>query len=419
MATIQYRISTKVSNGHAELLVRFYDGRRFTQRAKSRVYVPVHAWNNKDGKIIVPKKISKETADLMQLQHRIDDLTTAIYNRWFAEQYDAAPGWLQSVIDEHFQISATAKQMLTVQQIIELCVNDKEISDGTKSQYKVLLEAINRFTKANQKQLYIETLSEEDVTDFEHFFREEHTSGKVIKRSNNTVVTKMKRFRSAVNWAILHKYTTKDPFKTYKIKSEVYGDPTFIRADERDYLYKFTGFTQQLEQQRDIFIFQCNVGCRVSDLLKLTSENIDGDFLQYIAQKTIKSRPTTVRVPLSDTAKEIINKYKGNCNKLLPFINANEYNKCIHEFMQLAGMNRQVIVQDPLTLKPVSKPLYEIASSHMARRTFLETIFRETKSERISASFTGHADGSKAFSRYTKVDDDMKREIIENIGKDL
>ncbi len=71
-------------------------------------------------------------------------------------------------------------------------------------------------------------------------------------------------------------------------------------------------------------------------------------------------------------------------------------------------------------MRPEYKPLWEVTSSHTARKTFIEAMFRETKSERITSAFTGHADGSRAFSRYTDVDDDMKRSILSRLdGKKL
>ena len=73
------------------------------------------------------------------------------------------------------------------------------------------------------------------------------------------------------------------------------------------------------------------------------------------------------------------------------------------------------MVQDSKTLQTVPKKLWEIASSHMARRTFMANVFKQTKSERITSAFTGHVDGSRAFSRYTQVDDDMKLDVLKNM----
>ena len=156
----------------------------------------------------------------------------------------------------------------------------------------------------------------------------------------------------------------------------------------------------------------------MSDLVSLTKSSVSNGFLQYIPQKQRRSVPLTVRVPLSQVALEIIERYADiDGEELLPFIHPNNYNEAIHEIMRAAGLDRVVTVPNKLTMQPEYKPLYEVVTSHTARKTFIEAVFRETKSERITSSFTGHADGSRAFSRYTEVDDDMKREILERLQR--
>ncbi|MCQ2153575.1 MAG: hypothetical protein MJY44_03240, partial [Bacteroidales bacterium] len=38
--------------------------------------------------------------------------------------------------------------------------------------------------------------------------------------------------------------------------------------------------------QRDIFIFHSCIGCRVSDLMRMTKSNIVGNSIEYVAGKT-------------------------------------------------------------------------------------------------------------------------------------
>ena len=101
-----------------------------------------------------------------------------------------------------------------------------------------------------------------------------------------------------------------------------YGTPYYITVEE---LHKIYGTNlmrhPQLAVQRDIFVFQCLIGCRVGDLLKMTKSNLIDGAIEYIPRKTKEGRPLTVRVPLNQTAKEIAARYKGlDGDKLLPFI---------------------------------------------------------------------------------------------------
>lgn len=202
----------------------------------------------------------------------------------------------------------------------------------------------------------------------------------------------------------------------FKIKSGVYSEPIYLTIAERNYLYKIQ-LPERLAIQRDIFIFQCHIGCRVSDLIELKKENVtENGFIQYIQHKLRTSNPNVVRVPLSKVAIEIIERYKECAGeRLLPFVNVTLYNKRIKEIFRIAGMNRIVMIQDSNTFQTTARQLWQVASSHMARRTFMANMFKATKSERITSSFTGHANGSRSFSRYTSVDDDMKLDILKRM----
>ena len=130
-------------------------------------------------------------------------------------------------------------------------------------------------------------------------------------RGGNTVSSKMKILRTFFLWAINNEYTDKNPFRKYSIKTEVYGTPYYITLAERKLLHEADlSAHPHLERQRDIFIFQSVIGCRVSDLWSMTKVNVVNGFVEYIARKTKENRPVTVRVPLNDVAKSILEKYK-------------------------------------------------------------------------------------------------------------
>jgi hypothetical protein len=57
--------------------------------------------------------------------------------------------------------------------------------------------------------------------------------------------------------------------------------------------------------------------------------------------------------------------------------------------------------------------MYEVASSHMARRTFIGNIYKKkVKDPNLVGALSGHKEGSKAFSRYREIDEDMKKELV-------
>ncbi len=101
----------------------------------------------------------------------------------------------------------------------------------------------------------------------------------------------------------------------------------------------------------------------------MTKLNVVNEAIEYIPKKTKEGNPVTVRVPLNGKAKEILERYKEHEGKLLPFISEQKYNDAIKKIFKLIGIDRIVTILDPLTHDEVKRPLYEVASSHLARRT--------------------------------------------------
>ena len=186
---------------------------------------------------------------------------------------------------------------------------------------------------------------------------EEIPKGMPKPRGLNTVADMLTRFRAFVLWAIDNGHTTNNPFKHFTIGEIVYGTPIYITNEERTKLFETDlSANKEVEIQRDIFIFHCFIGCRVSDLFKMTYQNIIGDSIEYIQRKTKEDRPITVRVPLSKTAIALIDKYREEGREsLFPFSTEQHYNRKIKEAFRLAGLDRIVTVPDQRTRAEVHK----------------------------------------------------------------
>ena len=102
-----------------------------------------------------------------------------------------------------------------------------------------------------------------------------------------------------------------------------------------------------------------------------------------------------------------------DCKTLFPFISQQKYNVNIKKAFELAGLDRKVAVLNPQTRQHELKPLYEVASSHMARRTFIGGIYKHVQDPNAIGSMSGYVEGSKAFARYREVDDELKRSMVD------
>ena len=297
--------------------------------------------------------------------------------------------------------------------------------------------------------LSFDTINVEVVRELEDFIRNEYklVKNRLFKviykelpesrvpgiRGENTIVKLMKRFRTYIMWCMKEQLLTRDPFLGYDQKSPVYGTPYYITIEERTKIAetdlheawknlpkkeraKITEDSlDQMGVQRDIFVFQCMIGCRVGDLLNFTPKNLINGKISYIARKTSGEVHDSIEVPLNETARKIIDRYYDGvrCDgKLLPFISAQKYNDYIKEIFLLCGITRTVTVWNSTTGKEEQHPLNELASSHLARRTFIGNLYKKVQDPNLIGKLSGHVEGSKAFARYRAIDDEMKQNLV-------
>lgn len=313
-----------------------------------------------------------------------------------------------------------------------------KISDVRKKNYRVVERAILRYelyiraTRRGQKEfaLDVDTVTADTLRDMWDFFENEHKYYEKYPeiyeqipekrtpqpRGKNTLLDCFGRIRTFFIWCYNNKKTKNGPFDEFHIDECTYGTPFYITIEERDRLLE-AELPEELAVQRDIFVFQSLIGCRIGDLYRMTRQSVINGAVEYIPRKTKEGNPVIVRVPLNDKAKAILEKHKDHRGPgLLPFIYEQKYNDAIKIAFEQAGLDRIVTILDSLTGEEVKKPLYEVASSHMARRTFIGNIYKKVKDPNLVGALSGHKEGSKAFNRYREIDDEMKRELVDLLG---
>ena len=453
MATTKFRLSSKADKvtGQCEVLVRFFHG-RIDQYAKTNIFVDPERWNAKGERVTIPKirvmspEAQQLTAELSDINARLEKMKQHINDSFMeagAGKVQLPGSWLADLLQE-FNFP-TVPESRGVLDMLARFTDQRVVSKSNINHGRAVFRAFKRFLiYSGSPELETDQVTPDTLRDFVDYLRKEHTFFEVktddngtakvvflnsrfkdafqavpesrlpVERGQNAINKFLEQLRTFYIWANNNDLTNNNPFRKYQVPQYLYGTPYYITVEERNQLWNHDfSDNPRLEVQRDIFVFQCVIGCRVSDLRNLTKGSIINGAVEYIPRKTKEGRPVTVRVPLNSVARAILEKYKDiPGDKLLPCIADQNYNYAIKEVFQVAGLTRPVTILNPTTRQEEKRPLNEVASSHLARRCFIGNLYKQVKDPNLIGKLSGHVEGSKAFARYRDIDEDMRRELV-------
>lgn len=386
-----------------------------------------------------------------------------------ATKSELSSEWLKEVVDmfnhpEKYNIKQTNKSFY---ELVELYIHRRQLAEGHARVFRVLSRCIARyegFIRATEKArkdytFSIDTVTRGDIEELSDYMRNEKAlsdqypklfekliesypaavkkgHNKIQARGENTIIKMRTRLKSLFMFFVEEGLTTNRPFEGIKIGTAKVGTPIYISIEERNIIasYNLEKKWQEMDDEfrkncgmpiqtiimcRDVFVFHCFIGCRVSDLIKMTPKYIENNILVYTPHKTKDGEEAIqARIPLHPKAAELIKKYKGKDEKgrLFPFISADKYNDAIKAIFTMAEITRNVEWRNPLTGENEIRPINEIASSHMARRTFIGNAYFKVTDPNLIGKMSGHVEGSKAFKRYRKIEDETLKNVIDMIG---
>ena len=464
-AVVEKRLSERhklsavpVEENYSRVMLRITVNRDKRIRIKSNVFAPVSQWseleeNVKTGEI--KRTISTLKTKLEKVLELYADEQEIITKEWLElvmqliEEVDYSQltrPMLEKLFDQYNNPDRYVK--LSFFDLFERYLRETKYSEVREKNMRVLIRALKRYewyiklsTKRKNFELDVEKINKDTIYSIEDFLRNEYSlldkypeifekipantdkraSPKPKPRGNNTICALFNKFRAFFNWCNQNGITDNRPFVGYRgVTTEKYGTPIYITQEERNQIAEFDlSAYPALEVQRDIFVFQCLIGCRVSDLLRLTNSDIIDGAIWYIPRKTKEKNPVTVSVPIKGRAETLLNKYRSvdPNGKLLPFISAQKYNDAIKEIFKLCGITRLVTVLNSITGEEEKQPINEVVASQMARRTFVGNLYKKVKDPNAISAMSGHKPGSTAFARYRDIDMDIKTELIDLLNE--
>jgi len=276
-------------------------------------------------------------------------------------------------------------------------------SNATIRAYKCSRRKLEKFSKAKNYPISFETI------DFNFYEAYMSYMLKDRKHLNNAAGKYIKNLKVFLNYAVDHELTDQTyNLKKFKVFNEE-ADTIYLTESELMLLYENDNLPKRLLQVKDVFCFSCFTGLRFSDVSKLNNTHIKGSYLEIKTEKTKDS----LKVPLNDFAKSILDKYKGRFkDKPLPTgISNQKTNAFLKEIGQLCGLT------DPFRVEQFSgsqrkityKQKFEVLTTHTARRTFVTLALEKGIRAEVVMAMTGHRN-YRSFMRYVKITDKVKEQ---------
>lgn len=207
----------------------------------------------------------------------------------------------------------------------------------------------------------------------------------------NTRYVAHKVIKTFINHAIRSGIRMENPYREYKIRQE-YHERNYLADDEIAALRRLYDGGRLAREQQDIlgaFLFCCNTGLRISDIKRMTCDDIIGDELVFVPAKT-RHRLKVVRIPLNATARSYINVTAGN---LFVMHSDQNTNRQLKEVCHYAGITRKL-------------------SFHTARHTFATQFLRKGGKVEVLKELMGHSKLETTMAYVHIVNDEKKRQVM-------
>lgn len=235
------------------------------------------------------------------------------------------------------------------------------LADGTLKNYRTTKTYLKKFIFQiyRSKDRFLSELTYSFLADFEYFLRNHKPKDHHRPLNNNGVMKHIERLRKLVSLAVTLEWIEKDPFNKFKLRFDKV-ERQCLTKEELARIENKVFTIDRLQLVKDLFVFSCYTGLSYIDVMNLGDDQIVKgiDGLDWLVTRREKTQ-TSVKIPLLQTANDIINKYredpKVESGKLLPSMSNQRLNGYLKEIADMCEITK------PLTF-------------HIARHTFATTI---------------------------------------------
>jgi len=299
-------------------------------------------------------------------------------------------------------------------------VNKNEVKYGTLKEFNSLIAHVEKIKKGAK----LSDIDQDFLNQLEKYFK---NSAKSTFIKNTKMLKRVLKFANEKKVDLLNNEFYKEILIDSSQITNVQTENIFaLSFEELQELYKFNNFEQikhpeRSEIARDLFIFQCMTGIRVSDLHNFKRFTIDGiDSIHFVTQKT----DVISAIPLNKTAQAIINKYadmpfKGSSSAILPLIPEQHINISIKLVGSALNWNNEIPIYTLKTKDSKTKidttVKYKMLKTKVGRKTFA-TLLDEQGFESAAKQMMGYGPTGIYHRHYAKK---LKLSVLLNAVRTL
>lgn len=324
-------------------------------------------------------------------------------------------------------ISATA--------IMKQIIVDKNDKESSKLQHMANLNKFERFLKENNIENSFNNMNLKTFNSYQNHLQSNNKTPNTIKNIiKGTLFPILKKADKNLEIPFKWDNSNLDSFELIKDQSnkEMADNKKVALTEEQvTEIHKFSinkealkGIYQRqvtndqvekFQEVKDMFVLQCFVGQRISDIQKF----FNGDNFMDIENNTIsikqKKGGARAIIPILPIAQELLEKYKGKTLKYYKERNS-WVNTNLKNLLRLIGFNDEIIYEE--NGKTITKPLYELVHTHTARHTFVTMMCRKNIPKETVILATGHEDTKMIDEVYSHLNHkDKSRKVAAAFNK--
>lgn len=303
---------------------------------------------------------------------------------------------------------------------------EDSVSDNTKTAREQALQIFKNFIKTNKFEDSQNAVNYKNWELFKKYLLDiKQGNGKhYTQRTIELYLQNIKRLFQMFNDSREDTVISIDSLRPLKVHNILNSEQKqskniIITENEIEQLYKEKLSDCKQQTAKDLFLFQCSIGCRISDLQKIVRGDFDlkdFDGITFINYQSKKTNTDTYTPLFTDTARELFSWVQTL--KKFPFSTV-EYNKQIKQAFKAMGQNETVKITENRGGKIVvsEKKKWELIHNHDARHSFITNMYyKGIPSDRLKL-MSGHANTKLIDTVYKQLDKGKELALISKAYK--